>query len=55
MSNDIMRKCESYVDCTSVQGQGVKGTPPPVSIPIGSPFEYIGMDFVEVLMVIVMH
>ena len=30
-----------------MQGQGVKGTPPLVSIPIGDPFEYIGMDFVE--------
>ena len=46
---DLMkgRKCESCVDCASVQGQGVKGTPPLVSIPIGGPFECIGMDFVE--------
>ena len=34
MSSDIMRKCESCVDCASVQGQGVKGTSPLVSIPI---------------------
>ena len=47
MSSDIMRKCESCVDCASVQGQGVKGTPPLMSIPIGGPFECIGMDFVE--------
>ena len=26
---------------------GVKGTPPLVSIPIGGPFESIGMNFVE--------
>ena len=47
MSGDICKKCESCVDCASVQGQGFKGTPPLVSIPVGGPFECVGMDFVE--------
>ena len=46
MSGDICKKCESCVDCASVQGQGFKGTPPLVSIPVGGPFECVGMDFV---------
>ena len=47
MPSDILRKCESCVDCASVQGQGFKGMPPLVSIPVGGPFECVGMDFVE--------
>ena len=47
MSSDILKKCESCVDCASVQGQGFKGRPPLVNIPVGGPFECIGMDFVE--------
>ena len=47
MSGDVRKKCESCVDCASVQGQGFKGTPPLVSIPVGGPFECVGMDFVE--------
>ena len=47
MSHDILRKCEACVDCASVQGHGLKGKPPLVSIPVGGPFECIGMDFVE--------
>ena len=47
MSGDVCKKCESCVDCASVQGQGFKGTPPLVSIPVGGPFECVGMDFVE--------
>ena len=46
MPSDILRKCESCVDCASVQGQGFKGMPPLVSIPVGGPFECVGMDFV---------
>ena len=47
MFNDIMKKCQSCVTCASVQGQGFKGIPPLVSIPVGGPFECVGMDFVE--------
>ena len=47
MSSDILKKCESCVDCASVQGQGFKGNPSLVNIPMGGPFECIGMDFVE--------
>ena len=47
MSSDILKKCESCVDCASVQGQGFKGKPPLVNIPVGGSFECIGMDFVE--------
>ena len=47
MSSDILKKCESCVDCASVQGQGLKGKPPLVSIPVGGPFECLGMDFIE--------
>ena len=47
MSSEILKKCESCVDCASVQGQGLKKKPPLVSIPVGGPFECLGMDFIE--------
>ena len=46
MSGDILR-CESCVDCASVQGQSFRGTPPLVCIPVEGPFECVGMDFEE--------
>ena len=47
MSGDILKKCETCVNCASVQGQSFRGIPPLVSIPVGSPFKCVGMDFVE--------
>ena len=47
MSGDILKKCETCVNCASVQGQSFRGTPPLVSIPVGAPFECVGMDCVE--------
>ena len=41
----MYRKCESCIVCASVQGQGRRAYPPLKSIPVGEPFECIGMDF----------
>ena len=40
-------KCPSCVTCASVSGKGTRERPALVSIPVGGPFECIGMDFVE--------
>ena len=45
--SDVYKKCSSCVTCASVRGQGNRGKPPLVSIPVGGPFDMIGMDFVE--------
>ena len=45
MRADVYRKCESCIVCASVQGQGRRAYPPMKSIPVGGPFECIGMDF----------
>ena len=47
LKSDVYKKCSSCVSCASVQGQGDRGRPPLVSIPVGGPFDCIGMDFVE--------
>ena len=47
LRSDVYRKCSSCVSCASVQGQGDRGRPPLVNIPVGGPFDCIGMDFVE--------
>lgn len=47
LRSDIHKKCSSCVTCASVRGQGNRGKPPLVSIPVGGPFDMIGMDFVE--------
>ena len=44
---DVYKKCASCISCASVKGQGKKGKPPLVSIPVGSAFDCIGMDIVE--------
>ena len=36
-----------HVTCASVKGQGSQERPALVNIPVGGPFECIGMDFVE--------
>ena len=47
LKSDVYKKCSSCVSCASVQGQGDRGRPPLVNIPVGGPFDCIGMDFVE--------
>jgi len=47
MKGDIYKKCASCVVCASVSGQSNRDRPALVNIPVGGPFECIGMDFVE--------
>jgi len=47
LRSDVYKKCSSCVACASVRGHSVRGKPPLVSIPVGGPFDMIGMDFVE--------
>ena len=47
MNAQVHKKCASCVVCASVKGQGFRGKPPLVSIPVGGVFECVGMDFVE--------
>ena len=47
MKGDIYKKCAGCVTCASVSGQGARERPALVSIPVGGPFECVGMDFVE--------
>ena len=47
MNADVLKKCESCVSCASVQGCSFVGKPLLVSVPVGGPFECLGMDFVE--------
>ena len=47
MSSDTLKKRGSCISCASVQGQSFKGTLALVSIPVGGPFECVGMDFVK--------
>ena len=44
---DVYKKCASCIPCVSVKGQGQKGRPLLVSIPVGGAFDCIGMDLVE--------
>jgi len=47
MSVDAHQVCESCVTCLSTQGQQRRPRPPSQCIPVGEPFECIGMDFKE--------
>ena len=47
MKGDVYKKCSNCVTCASVQGQGRRHNPPLKSIPVGEPFECIGMGFKE--------
>ena len=47
MKADIFKVCESCVTCLSTQGQERHPRPSLKSIPVGEPFECIGMDFKE--------
>jgi len=44
MNADILKKCESCLSCTSVQGCNFVGK---LSVPVGGPIECLCMDFVE--------
>ena len=45
MRDDIYQNCQLCATCASAQGQKRQQTPPLQSIPVGEPFEYLGMDF----------
>ena len=47
MRGDIHRKCMSCIECASVQGQSNHGRPLLESIEVGSIFECIRIDFLE--------
>ena len=47
MSADVHEVCRSCVVCLSTQGQDRRPRPPLKSIPVGEPFECVGMDFKE--------
>ena len=47
LKSDVHKKCSSCVTCASVRGQGNHGRSPLVSIPVGGPFDCVGMDFVK--------
>ena len=47
MSADVHEVCQSCVACLSTQGQERRPRPPLKSIPVGEPFECVGMDFKE--------
>ena len=47
MSADVHEVCRSCVVCLSTQGQERRPQPPLKSIPVGEPFECVGMDFKE--------
>ena len=47
MSVDVHQVCESCVACLSTQGQQRWPRPPLQCIPVGEPFECVGMDFKE--------
>ena len=47
LKGQVYKKCESCVTCASTRGQGHRGRPPLVSIPVGGVFECVGMDFIE--------
>lgn len=41
LKGDVYKKCASCVACASMKGQGHKGKPPLVSIPVGGALEWI--------------
>ena len=47
MRADIQKVCENCIVCASAQGQGLRKRPPLHCIPVGEPFECLGMDFKE--------
>lgn len=44
MQGDIHKKCAACVTCASVKGQGSRERPALVNIPVGGPFECIGIN-----------
>ena len=47
MNAQIYKKYASCIVYASVEGQGFRGEPPLVNIPVGGVFECVGMEFVE--------
>ena len=47
MKGDVYKKCSNCVTCASVQGLGRRHNLSLKSIPVGKPFDCIGMDFKE--------
>ena len=47
MLADVQKVCENCIVCASTQGQELRKKPPLHCIPVGQPFECIGMDFKE--------
>ena len=47
MRADVQKVCENCVVCASTQGQEQRKKPPLHCIPVGEPFECVGMDFKE--------
>ena len=47
MKADVQKVCENCIECASTQGQELRKKPPLHCIPVGQPFECIGMDFKE--------
>ena len=47
LKSDVYKKYSSCITCASVGGQGNHGRPLLVNIPVGEPFDCVGMDFVE--------
>ena len=47
MRGDIQKVCETCIVCASAQGQERRKKPPLHCIPVGEPFQCVGMDFKE--------
>ena len=47
MKGDIYERFAGFVTCASISRQSTHERPALVSIPVGTPFECIGIDFVE--------
>ena len=47
MRADVQKVCENCIECASTQGQELRKKPLLHCIPVGQPFECIGMDFKE--------
>lgn len=47
MRVNVQKVCENCIVCASIRGQELRKKPPLHCIPVGQPFECIGMDFKE--------
>ena len=53
MSFMVFKKCESRLTCATTQGQERRQNPELHSIPVGEPFECIGIDFKKLMKVMI--